>query len=292
MPQPTLFDRTGGADDRDRRGRDPDERTERGPLRNLERERPLVVFDLETTGVDLANDRIVQLAMIRVEPEGGEEVFESLVNPERPIPPEATKVHGITDDDVRDQPTFAQIRGPVERMLAGADLAGFNSIAFDQPMLRAELDRVGSTLDLAAARHLDAMVIFKRMERRDLTAAYQFYCDKELRDAHSALADTRATLEVLDAQIARYPDLPRDVEGLHEFSAEYRRRFVDATRKFTWDAAGEAVFNFGKVRGRRLRDVAAEPEHLGFLDWMLAKDFSAEVKEIVRRALRGEFPSR
>jgi DNA polymerase-3 subunit epsilon len=282
MSQPSLFDRSEDAHGGSRGG-------EPGPPRHLRLERPLVVFDLETTGVDPSADRIVQIALIRSEPDGTRRVFETLVDPERPIPPDATRIHGITDADVAGKPAFGAIRADVEALLTGADLAGFNSIAFDQPMLQAELHRAGSQLDLDAAFHVDAMVIFKLKEPRDLSAAYRFYCGGELTDAHSALADAEATLAILDAQIARYEDLPSGVRDLHVVS---RGRYVDATRKFVWDAEGEAVLNFGQLRGTRLRDVVAEARGRGFLEWMLAKDFTAEVKRIAAAALAGEFPRR
>jgi DNA polymerase-3 subunit epsilon len=301
MSQPSLFDASNRDRDGERdRDRDRDREHQRpgatpaepSRLQHLALDRPLVVFDLETTGIDLVADRIVQVAMIRLEPDGSRRVLETLVDPQRPIPAEATAVHGITDDDVRGKPTVRDLLPELERILAGADLAGYNSISFDQPMLQEELSRAGSQLDLGEARHVDAMVIFKRKERRDLTAALKFYCDRDLVDAHSALADAEATLAILDAQLGRYDDLPRDVAGLHEYSAEHRRRYVDVTRKFKWDDDGEAVLNFGKVRGRRLRDVVADPQDRGFLEWMLGKDFTSEVKTIVRAALAGEFPRR
>ncbi|MBE0566118.1 MAG: 3'-5' exonuclease [Krumholzibacteria bacterium] len=261
-------------------------------MRNLALDRPLVAFDLETTGVDVDRDRIVQIGLVRLEPGGTSRTWNRLVNPERPIPAEATAIHGISDDDVRDQPTFAQLTAEVETWLAGADLAGFNSTRFDLPLLQAELRRAGSALAFAGARHLDAMSIFHQMERRDLTAAYRFYCGKELTGAHDALADVTATLEVLDAQLERYAELPRDLDALHRFCNPDEGRFVDRTRKFIWNDEGEAVFTFGKVAGRTLQEVAAGRETRGFLEWMLGKDFSAEVKAIVRDALVGTFPRR
>jgi len=249
-----------------------------GPMRNLKLERPLVGFDLETTGVNVDRDRIVQIALVRIEPGGARRTFETLVNPECPIPPEASAVHGITDADVRDMPTFGQIRRDVEEVLADADLAGFNSVNFDLPLLQAELRRVGSHFDFGGIRHLDAMRIFHAMEPRDLTAALRFYCGKDLVGAHGALADTEATLEILDAQIARYEAVPD--EG----------RFVDRTRKFAWTDRGEALFTFGKYQGRTLNEVAALGDGRGYLEWMLGKDFSEEVKGILREALDGVFP--
>jgi DNA polymerase-3 subunit epsilon len=257
-------------------------------MQHLNLTRPLAAFDLETTGIDVDRDRIVQLAIIRVEPGGARRTFETLVNPERPIPPEATAVHGIRDGDVRDAPTFAQVRRDVEELLQGADLAGFNSVSFDQPLLAAELKRAGSELDFRGVRHLDAMRIFHRMERRDLTAAYRFYCDRELVGAHSALADTTATLEILDAQVGRYPEVPADVDALHVFCNPDEGKFVDRTRKLVWNDHGEAEFTFGKYQGRTLNDVCGE--NRGYLEWMLGKDFSEEVKGILREALGGVFP--
>ncbi|MCB1182650.1 3'-5' exonuclease [bacterium] len=257
-------------------------------MQNLKLTRPLAVFDLETTGIDVEKDRIVQLAIIRVEPYGTRRTFETLVNPERPIPPEATAVHGIKDADVRDAPTFAQVRREVEELLADADLAGFNSVNFDQPLLMAEMKRAGSELEFRGRRHLDAMRIFHRMERRDLTAAYRFYCDKELTGAHNALADTAATLEILDAQVGRYEEVPDEVEALHAFCNPDEGRFVDRTRKLVWNDQGEAEFTFGKYQGRSLNAVCEE--NRGYLEWMLNKDFSEEVKGILREALGGVFP--
>ena len=261
-------------------------------MQNLKLVRPLVCFDLETTGTDTERDHIVQIGLIRVEPDGGRRSYESLVNPGRPIPPAATKVHGITDDDVRDQPSFAALLAEIEPLLTGADLAGFNSIRFDLPLLEAELRRAGSRLDLSQVRNLDAMRIFHFKEPRNLAAAYRFYCAKELTDAHSALADATATLEVLDAQIAHYDDLPADPEALYPICDPDAGQYVDRTRKFVWNDQGEATFTFGKVKGKTLREVTAEPASRGYLEWMLKQDFSEDIKAIVRDALDGVFPRR
>jgi DNA polymerase-3 subunit epsilon len=259
------------------------------PMQNLRLTRPLAVFDLETTGIDVEKDRIVQVAVVRVEPDGQRRTYETLVNPERPIPPEATRVHGIKDSDVAGQPTFSLIRQELEEMLEGADLAGFNSIRFDTPLLQNELHRSGSSLDLGLAKQVDAMRIFHSMEPRNLSAAMQFYCGQELVDAHSALADTQATLEILDAQVARYDDLPDDVEALHRFCNPDEGRFVDRTGKFAWTESGEAAFTFGKLKGQTLQQ-AVQGDGRGYLEWMLGKDFSEEVKDILRNALSGVFP--
>jgi DNA polymerase-3 subunit epsilon len=228
--------------------------------------------------------------MIRVEPQGVRTTFDTLVNPERPIPPEATAVHGIKDADVRDKPTFSQIRREVEEFVADADLAGFNSIRFDLPLLLAELKRAGSETEFRGVRHLDAMRIFHTMERRDLSAAYRFYCGEELTGAHNALADTEATLAILDAQIGRYDEVPSDIDALHTFCNPDEGRYVDRQRKFLWNEQGEAVFTFGKYQAQSLNQVCADQRGRGYLEWMLGKDFSEEVKSILRDALEGVFP--
>ena len=261
-------------------------------MKNLRLDRPLAFFDLETTGTDTNRDRIVQIAIIRVDPSGLRRTFETLVNPECPIPPSASAIHGIYDADVRDQPTFAQVRAEVEEYLDGADLAGYNSIRFDQPLLQNELRRSGSHADLDEARHLDAMIIFHKMERRDLTAAYRFYCDSVLEDAHSALADTTATLEILDAQVGRYEDVPDTTQELHDFCNADRKRFVDRDRKLIWNDQGEPEFTFGKLRGSTLKGVCADPDGRGYLEWILKKDFGEDLKGIIRDALAGVFPVR
>ena len=259
-------------------------------MKNLRLDRPLAVFDLETTGTDVNNDRIVQIAIIRIEPSGTRTTFESLINPQCPIPPGATAVHGITDEDVREQPTFLQIRTKVEEFFSGADLAGFNSIRFDQPLLEAELKRADIELSFEDARHLDAMTIFHRMERRDLSSAYRFYCNEELVGAHSALADTTATLEILDAQVGRYDEVPDTTEELHDFCNADRAKFLDRDRKLAWNDSGEPEFTFGKLRGKTLKLVCSDPEGRGYLEWILKKDFGEDLKDILRDALAGVFP--
>ncbi|MEN8007784.1 MAG: 3'-5' exonuclease [Candidatus Krumholzibacteriota bacterium] len=261
-------------------------------MQNLKLTRPLVVFDLETTGINVEKDRVVQIAMIRVDPDGSRTTFETLVNPEQPIPPEASAVHGIKDADVRDKPTFSQIRREVEDYLAEADLAGFNSVNFDMPLLQAELKRAGSEMDFPGVRHLDAMKIFHAMERRDLTAAYRLYCGKDLTGAHNALADTEATLEILDAQIARYDEVPDEVGALHRFCNPDEGRYVDRKRKFLWNDQGEAEFTFGKFQGKSLNAVVADQRGRSYLEWMLGKDFSEEIKGILRDALDGTLPKK
>lgn len=259
-------------------------------MQNLTIDRPLVAFDLETTGVVADRDRIVEIALIRVEPDGSRRVYETRVNPEMPIPPAATAVHGITDDDVRDAPVLAALAGEIVALLDGADLAGYNSNRFDVPFLEAELRRVGCDVSFEGRRLLDAFKIFTRMEPRTLTAAYQKYCGKELVGAHGALADVEATLEVLDAQIGHYDEVPGTAAELHTFCNPDEGVYVDRGRKFKWTDSGEAAFAFGKYRDRTIESVKAE--NSGYLEWMLGKDFSEEVMHILREALEGRYPER
>lgn len=258
---------------------------------NLKLERPLVCFDLETTGTDVREDRIVQLALVRVDVDGTRHTLTSLVNPGRPIPPSATAIHGIGDDDVRDAPLFADLRPRLDEFLAGADLLGFNMVKFDLPLLQREIKDAGGEFDATGRRLLDAMRIFHLKEPRHLTAALRFYCGRELEGAHDALADTLATLDVFDAQLARYDDLPRDAAALHELCNPRDENCVDATRKLRWNDAGEATLGFGKHKGKTLRELARSSRD--YLEWMRRDDsFSPEVKEILREALGGVFPCR
>jgi DNA polymerase-3 subunit epsilon len=260
-------------------------------MKNLILERPLVCFDLETTGTDVWDDRIVQLALVRVDLDGSRQTLASLVNPGRPIPPGATAVHGIRDEDVRNAPYFAELRPRLEELLAGADLLGFNMVNFDLPLLQREIRSSGGELDVVGRRLLDAMRIFHLKEPRHLTAALRFYCGRELVGAHDALADTVATLDVFDAQLAHYDDLPRDAAALHEICNPRDAAFLDATRKLRWNDAGEAVLSFGKHKGKSLCELAKTSRD--YLEWMRRDDnFSAEVKDILREALNGVFPRR
>lgn len=254
-------------------------------------ERPLVCLDLETTGIDVANDRIVQIALIRLEPGGARFEFDTLVDPGVPIPPAATRVHGIRDEDVRGCPTVAQLADRILALLDGADVTGFNSAGFDLPLLANELARAGRALPMEGRRHVDVMRIYHQRERRDLAAAYRLYCGKTLVGAHSALADAAATLEVLAGQFERYADLPRDWDELHRLCMPGAGRFVDARGKLAWNGDGEAVFTFGKHRGVTLRRVVAtDPDYLRWIDG--GADFAADLRAIVREALAGRFPAR
>lgn len=256
-------------------------------MKNLRLDRPLVVFDLETTGTDPATDRIVEISALRIEPDGTRLVKTRRLDPERPIPPGATAVHGIGDDDVRGAPTFRQISRSLLDWLAGADLAGFNICRFDVPLLDREFRDCGLDLELGGRRVLDAMVVFHRKEPRDLGAALRFYCGREHTAAHSAEADVEAALDVLDAQLGRYTDLPTSVAELAAWTQGSRPDGIDVRGKFVW-RDGEAVFAFGKHEGTPLRQVAAAAPD--YLEWILGSDFPDDARAIVAGALRGEFP--
>jgi len=245
--------------------------------------RPLAFFDLETTGLSLNTDRIVELALIRVSPQG--DVLERVrrFNPGIPIPPEATAIHGITDDDVADQPPFSATARSLVELMENCDLAGFNIRRFDLPMLLSEFKRAGVPFSVQNRLLIDAQTIFHREEPRDLSAAARFYLGREHREAHTALGDIRTSAAVLSAQLARYPHLPRDLTGLHAYCDETAPFQTDRDRWFQ-EKDGVLLFRRGKHRGEALSQVAAtSPDYLA---WMLgADDMDEEVLEVVKEAL-------
>jgi len=243
----------------------------------LNLKRPIVFFDLETTGVDTAKDRIVEISMVKVMPNGEEIVRTRLINPQMHIPEDATAIHGITDEDVKDAPTFAQIAKTLSQFIEGCDFGGFNSNRFDLPMLVEEFLRAGVDVDFRRRKFIDVQNIFHKMEQRTLVAAYRFYCDKELDNAHSAEADTRATYEVLKAQLDRYPELQNDVTALAEFST--RGEVVDYAGRIVYNDKGIEVFNFGKYRGRSVSEVFQEEP--SYYSWMMNGDFPLYTKKII-----------
>lgn len=247
---------------------------------NIRLTRPLAVFDLETTGTDTKTDRIVEISILRIEPDGSNRIKTVRVNPGIPIPAEVSALHGITDADVADKPPFRSYARAIVQHLDGCDLCGFNIRGYDLPLLIAELRRAGVELPLEERAVVDPLKIFHDRERRDLTGALRFYCQMEHEGAHGAEADVIATVAVLDAQVARYRDLPRTIDGLHathvdpdaiDFDGKFRR--VD----------GRIVFNFGKYMGQDLDSIAASKPD--YLNWILQQDFYDDVKTIVRRAL-------
>ena len=236
---------------------------------------PLVFFDLETTGIDITKDRIVEISYVKVFPNGKEESKTMRINPERPIPPESTAIHGITDDDVKDCPTFNAVAKTLAAQIEGCDVAGYNSNRFDIPLLAEEFLRADVNIDLNRRKFVDVQTIFHKMEQRTLSAAYKFYCNKTLENAHTAAADTMATYEVLQAQLDRYPELQNDIAFLSDFSS-YNNN-VDFAGRMIYNDKKEEVFNFGKFKGRLVEDVLKnEP---GYYAWMMNSDFPLNTKQ-------------
>jgi DNA polymerase-3 subunit epsilon len=246
--------------------------------------RPIAFFDLETTGTDPSRDKIVEIALVRLEPSGSRVAVTRRINPERPIPAEATAVHGITDADVSGLPTFGQIARELIDVLTDADLAGYNVRRFDVPLLAREFRDAGLDLALRSRRIVDVMTIFHKKEPRDLTAAVRFFLDRDHGGAHGAEADVQASIEVLDAQLLRYPDLPRTVEALDAYCYPVPAGAVDRGGKFVL-RDGEIVFAFGRQKGRALREVAAVQRD--YLEWILKQDFPEDARELVEKALGG-----
>ena len=241
----------------------------------LRLERPIVFFDLETTGTSVTHDRIVEISIIKVYPDGSETVHTRRVNPGMHIPEEATAIHHITDQDVADQPTFDIIAPKLADFITGCDIAGFNSTRFDVTLLDQEFHRAGIDFDFSGVRFIDVQNIFHKKEQRTLVAAYRFYCDRTLDEAHSASADTRATYEVLLAQIDRYPDIGSDVKTLSEFSA--MNKAVDFVGRLIYDDNGREVINFGKYKGRLAEEVlTVEPS---YYDWIMRSDFASSTQK-------------
>lgn len=239
--------------------------------------KPLVILDLETTGVSIASDRIVEFSALKVSPGGAEEWLTLRINPGIPISPEATRVHGITDADVANEPHFKDVARKIAAFLEGADLAGFNSMKFDIPILCEEFLRVNVDFNPARHRYVDVQVIFHKKEQRTLGAAYKFYCQRELENAHSAQADTAATYEILKAQLDRYPDLENDIEKLSAFSAFNNN--ADLAGRIVFNEQGTEVFNFGKHKGKPVELVLKEEP--SYYSWMMNGDFPLNTKQVL-----------
>ncbi len=239
--------------------------------------KPICFFDLETTGTNVAKDRIVEISILKVFPNGNKESKTWLVNPEMPIPEEVVAVHGITNEKVANEPNFSALAKEVHAMIKDSDLGGFNSDRFDIPLLAEEMLRANIDFDMKNTVAVDVQTIFHKMEKRTLGAAYKFYCDKDLTDAHSAAADTQATYEVLLSQLDRYPDLENNVKKLAEFSTH--RRFADFAGFLGYDEDGEETFAFGKHKGKKVLDVLDnEP---GYFGWILNADFPLYTKKVL-----------
>jgi len=256
-------------------------------LKHLRLDRPLAVFDLETTGIDPAVDRIVEISVLKISPDGAREARTRRINPERPIPADATRVHGIRDQDVAGEPTFRQLARGLLDFLGDADLGGFNVERFDIPLLDREFRDCNQDLGLDRRRVIDAMRIYHRKERRDLTAAVAFFLGRDHAGAHSAEADVVAAADVLEAQLERYADLPHTVPELADWIRPVPAGAIDRAGKFAW-AGGQVTLTFGKHRGQPLAQVIAEARD--YLDWLLEKDFPPDAAELVRNALEGRYP--
>jgi DNA polymerase-3 subunit epsilon len=243
----------------------------------LKLKKPIVFFDLETTGINIAKDRIVEISILKVFPNGNKERKTWLVNPEMEIPKETTAIHGISNEKVANEPTFKQLASNVSSMIKGCDLAGFNSNRFDIPLLAEEMLRVGMGFDMVNRVAIDVQVIFHKKEQRTLGAGYKFYCDKVLENAHSAEADTLATYEILLAQLDRYEDLENDVKSLSEYSSHNRR--ADFAGFLMFDEEDNELFSFGKYKGRKVTDVFAE--NPGYYAWIQNADFPLYTKKVL-----------
>ena len=256
----------------------------------LNLKRPLCFFDLETTGINIGTDRIVELCIIKLSPNGNEEILEQRINPTIPIPAEVTALHGISDADVKDKPTFKDFAHTLSRFIGNADFAGFNALRFDIPLLVEEFLRADVDFDVRTRRIVDVQNIFHKMEPRTLSAAYKFYCDKNLKNAHSALADTQATLEILKAQIVRYENMEvvnsegivaqpikNDMDALASFSQQFSA--ADLAGHIVYNDNGQEIFNFGKHKGKTVEEVfRIEPQ---YYEWMMRSDFPLYTKKII-----------
>lgn len=244
---------------------------------NLNLKRPIAFIDLETTGINVSTDRIVELAILKVSPNGKEEWLTTRINPEMPIPPKTTAIHGIKDEDIANSPTFREVAKKLVSFLEGCDLAGYNAIKFDIPVLAEEFLRANIDFNFRKRRYVDVQVIFHKKEQRTLAAAYLFYCKKELEGAHGSKADTSATFEVLKSQLDRYTDLENDVEKLADFSSFNSN--VDFAGRIILDENGVEVFNFGKHKGKAVEKVFSDEP--AYYSWMMNGEFPLYTKKIL-----------
>lgn len=241
---------------------------------NLQLVKPICFLDLETTGINVSTDKIVEIAIVKIAPDGTKIVKRKLINPEMSIPKSASDIHGITDEMVKDAPTFKAVANEIKQFIEGADLAGYNSNRFDIPMLNEEFLRAGVSVDVESRKLLDVQKVFHMMEQRTLSAAYKFYCHKNLEDAHSAEADAIASWEVLEAQVEKYPQIGNTVDSIVKFTGE--DQIVDFARRFVIEN-GVEVFNFGKHKGKPVTQVLKEEPQ--YYDWMMKGDFALHTKQ-------------
>ncbi len=247
--------------------------------------RPIAFLDLETTGINITNDRVVEIAIVKIQVDGSKQLKRKLLNPTIPIPKASSDIHGITDEMVKDAPTFKQVANELKQFMDNCDLGGYNSNRFDLPVLIEEFSRAGTTFNIDGRKMVDVQKVFHQMEQRTLSAAYKFYCNKTLEGAHGAEADATATWEILEAQIERYPNLGDTVETIVKFTGE--DDIVDFARRFVKDDKGVEIFNFGKHKGKSIAQVMKEEPQ--YYDWMMKGDFAINTKqkltEILNRTL-------
>ena len=249
---------------------------------NISLNKPLCVFDLETTGLQVTKDRIVQIAVIKINPDGLKEELNLIVNPEMEIPQEVIDIHGITNERAKECPTFKELAVQVATFIGNSDLAGFNSNKFDIPVLAEEFLRVGVDFDLSNRAFIDVQNIFHKMEQRTLVAAYKFYCEKDLNNSHDAMFDTIATWEVLEKQIEKY-NLDSDVNRLADLSRAGNHKILDMAGRIAINTKGEVIYNFGKHKGKTVEQISkSEP---GYYGWMLEADFPLYTKSVLRKAM-------
>ena len=244
---------------------------------NLNLTKPICFFDLETTGINISKDRVVEISILKVYPDGKEESKTWLVNPEMDIPAEVTAIHGIRNEDVADKPTFKELAKEINNVIKDSDLGGFNSNRFDIPLLAEEMLRADMDFDMKSRVAVDVQTIFHKMEQRTLTAAFKFYCDKSLEDAHSAEADTMATYEVLKAQLDRYENLENDTTFLADFSS--RKKLADFAGFIAYDKEGDECFSFGKHKGKKVTEILEKEP--GYFGWLLSADFPLYTKKVL-----------
>lgn len=246
---------------------------------------PIVFFDLETTGTNIVTDRIVEISYLKISPNGREESKTIRINPEMHIPEQVTAIHGITDEDVADCPRFKEVAREIARDFEGCDLAGYNSNRFDIPLLAEEFLRAEVDIDMKKRKFVDVQVVFHKMEQRTLSAAYKFYCDKDLDNAHSAEADTRATYEVLMAQLDRYPELKNEIAYLSGFTTQNNN--ADFAGRIIYNEKGEEIINFGKYKGQKVSDVLKND--IGYYGWIMSSDFTLDTKNVLTKIKLRDF---
>jgi DNA polymerase-3 subunit epsilon len=255
-------------------------------MTSLQLTRPIAFIDIETTGLNTQQDRIVDICITKIRPNGAEETLNSVINPNIPIPIESTQIHGITDTDVKGKPTFEEFAQKIIDFIDDCDLGGFGT-KFDLSVLESEFKRVGINYSREGKQIVDVQRIYHKLEPRDLNAAHLKYCGKHLENAHRAHADVRATIDILESQLGQNNILPRDVSSLHEFCNPKNPIWVDDDGKFAW-FEGKAIINFGVHKGKTLEIM--HKNNPDYFNWMISKDFSAKVKDIAKDAINGKFP--